>query len=298
MLAFCGQQEFTGQIISDGGARLLLNLFKECSASGKLKAAHALMKLGSFFDPNIAFTGQRMYEVVKPAVQLLHPDVDGIASYDALLTLTNLASVSDSLRQRILKERSVPRIEDFWFDPSHEDLRDAAAELLLNLLYSEEYFRGVCQPGTDKAKLWVLYCDEGKDRLRLASSAGFALLSEDPAFCRRILNEISAWSELFSELAMAEHPEVQRRCLMAIANMIECGDEHVPSQIIASDVFRVIVAVTKLPTGTGDCKSRGAAISEAQRAINAAERLGLVKPTDRQIYEHQTGLSTVNEGDL
>ena len=70
---------------------MLLNLFKECSAEGKLKAAHGLVKLGSHCDPNIAFTGeideilifltfncfigQRMYEVVKPAVQLIHPDI-------------------------------------------------------------------------------------------------------------------------------------------------------------------------------------------------------------------------------
>ena len=48
---------FIGQIISEGGVKLLLNLFKECSAEGKLKAAHGLVKLGSHCDPNIAFTG-------------------------------------------------------------------------------------------------------------------------------------------------------------------------------------------------------------------------------------------------
>jgi hypothetical protein len=69
--------------------------------------------------------------------------VEGLANYDALMTLTNLASVSDSVRKRILKERALPRIEEFWFDPSHEELRAASAELLLNLLYSEEYFKEV-----------------------------------------------------------------------------------------------------------------------------------------------------------
>jgi protein unc-45 len=65
---------YSGQIISQGGARLLLHLYKECSADGKLKAAHGLARLGTRSDPNIAFPGQRMYEVVKPMVELLHPD--------------------------------------------------------------------------------------------------------------------------------------------------------------------------------------------------------------------------------
>ena len=78
-------------------------------------------------------------------MELLHPDVDGLANYDALLTLTNLASVSDSVRRCIIKERAIPRIEEFWFDTSHEHLRVAAAELLLNLLYCEDYFKEVAR---------------------------------------------------------------------------------------------------------------------------------------------------------
>ena len=81
--------------------------------------------------------------------------------------------------------------------------------------------------------MWLLYCDEGNDRLKLASSAGFAILSEDQQFCERILKELSNWPELFKNLAMAENAEVQRRCLIGIANMVEFGGEAVASQIMA-----------------------------------------------------------------
>lgn len=290
MRAFCAVDDLTGQIISQGGARLLLHLYKECSADGKLKAAHGLARLGTRSDPNIAFPGQRMYEVVKPMVELLHPDVDGRANYDALLTLTNLASVNDSVRKHILKERALPKIEEFWFETGQEDLRAAAAELLLNLLFCEEYFKEVLKPGTDKAKVWLLYCDEGNDRLKLASSAGFAILSEDQQFCERILKELSNWPELFKNLAMAENAEVQRRCLIGIANMVEFGGEAVASQIMASEIFRVLVAITKL--GNND---REAAQKEAQRALDSAEKQGLIRKTERQLYEQKTKLSTVPE---
>ncbi|KAK6014543.1 hypothetical protein OSTOST_20073, partial [Ostertagia ostertagi] len=119
----------------------VLRLTKEATAEGKIKAAHAIAKLGAKADPQIAFPGQRAYEVVKPLCDLLHPDIEGKPNYDALVTLTNLASVSDSVRRRILKERAVPKIEDFWFMTDHEHLRCAAAELLLNLLFLDEFYK-------------------------------------------------------------------------------------------------------------------------------------------------------------
>ncbi|KAI1716556.1 myosin-binding striated muscle assembly central domain-containing protein [Ditylenchus destructor] len=291
MNAFCGISDLTGQIISEGGAKLLLKLHKECSAVGKLKAAHGLAKLGARSDPSIAFPGQRAYEVVKPMVDLLHPEVEGLANYDALLTLTNLSSTGDSLRKRILKEKSIPKIEEFWFDnyEGHEMLRSAAAELLLNMLFCEDFFKETIKPNSDRVKLWVLYCAEGDERLKLASSAGFATLTEDPEVCQRILNEIKGWVEHFTELAMSENPEIQRRCLMGIANMVE-SSEKVASEIMASDVFRVLVAITKL-----DNKERKGAQEQAKRALDAAEKLGVIKATDRELHERKIKLATVNE---
>ena len=58
--------------------------------------------------------------------------------------------MSDSVRKRILKERALPKIEEFWFDTVNEGLRSASAELLLNLLYCEDYFTEVIKPGTDR----------------------------------------------------------------------------------------------------------------------------------------------------
>jgi len=247
MHAFCGEERYVGRIISEGGVKLLITLFKECTAEGKIKAAHGLARLGAHSDPDEAFHGQRAFEVVKPMVELLHPEVDGRANYDALLTLTNLASKKDEkgnqLRRRILKEKAIPRAEEFWFDTSHEFLRAAAAEFLLNMLSLDEFFKQmieVCasvgdsillnlcliQPGSDRVKLWVLYCAEDQERLQLASSAGFAVLTGDEGVCARILEEIKSWPELLPELAMSEHPEVQYRCLMVSAMLCLCLVTH------------------------------------------------------------------------
>uniref|UniRef100_A0A8R1ILJ6 Uncharacterized protein n=1 Tax=Caenorhabditis japonica TaxID=281687 RepID=A0A8R1ILJ6_CAEJA len=135
--------------------------------------------------------------VVKPLCDLLHPEVDGKANYDALLTLTNLASVSDSIRDRILKEKAIPKIEEFWFMTDHEHLRAAASELLLNLLYSDKFFEETVAKGTDRLKLWVLYAAEPEDeRLSRACSAAFAVLSHDETACARVMEEIKSWPEV------------------------------------------------------------------------------------------------------
>uniref|UniRef100_F1KS65 Protein unc-45 A n=1 Tax=Ascaris suum TaxID=6253 RepID=F1KS65_ASCSU len=289
MLAFTEFKDLRGQILSEGGAKLLLRLTKEATPEGKIKAAHAIARLGSEADPTIAFPGQRAYEVVKPLAELLHPDIEGRPNYDALLTLTNLASVSDSIRRRIIKEKVIPKAEEYWFMTDHKHLRAAAAELFLNLLFCEEFFKHTIEPGTDKLKLWVLYAAEEDERLAMASSAGFAILTGDEQACRRIIDEIKSWPEVIKEICMAENNEIQRRGLMGVANMVE-SCEKVACEIIASEVFRVLVAITKLKN-----KERVGAQKEAQRALDAAVKWGIIKPSEREIYEKSTGISTIPE---
>lgn len=97
LLAFTNYEDLRGQIIKEGGLKLCLHLCKEATPEGKIKASHAIARLGIKADPAICFPGQRAYEVVKPLIDLLHPDIAGKQNYDALLTLTNL--VRRNIRQ-------------------------------------------------------------------------------------------------------------------------------------------------------------------------------------------------------
>ena len=65
---------------------------------GKANAAQAIAKIAITTNPEIAFPGERAVEVVRPLVQLLHPNCTGLMNYEALLALTNLASMSDTVR--------------------------------------------------------------------------------------------------------------------------------------------------------------------------------------------------------
>ncbi|CAI5445814.1 unnamed protein product [Caenorhabditis angaria] len=292
ILAFANNEDLRGRIISEGGTVLCLRLVKEATPEGKIYAAHAIARIGTKADPTISFPGQRSYEVVKPLCDLLHPEVDGKANYDALLTLTNLASVSDSIRAKIIKEKAIPKIEEFWFMTDHEHLRAAASELLLNLLFLDKFYDETVEKGTDRLKLWVLYSAEAEDeRLSRAASAAFAILSQDETACVRILDEIKSWPEVFKDIAMHEDPETQKRGLMGIANVMH-SSEKLCSEIVASEVFRVLVAVTKLGAINQD---RTGATEQAKRGLEAAEKFGLIRATEREMYERATNLNTIAE---
>ena len=71
---------------------------KHNSDDGKAHASQALAKIAISTNPEIAFPGERAVEVVRPLVQLLHPNCTGLMNYEALLALTNLGSMNDSMR--------------------------------------------------------------------------------------------------------------------------------------------------------------------------------------------------------
>ncbi|KAK1331077.1 hypothetical protein QTO34_009025 [Cnephaeus nilssonii] len=117
--------------------KALIPLALEGTDVGKVKAAHALAKIAAVSNPDIAFPGERVYEVVRPLVRLLDTQRDGLQNYEALLGLTNLSGRSDKLRQKIFKEKALPDIENYMFE-NHDQLRQAATECMCNMVLNKE----------------------------------------------------------------------------------------------------------------------------------------------------------------
>ena len=76
-------------------------------------------------------------ECVRVLKQLLHPECEAIETFEALMALTNLASLDDHHRKRIIREKMICDIESYALE-EHEHLRRSACELLCNLCLSEE----------------------------------------------------------------------------------------------------------------------------------------------------------------
>ncbi|CAJ0917196.1 unnamed protein product [Ranitomeya imitator] len=97
-LALCEDPKDRGTIVAQGGGKAMIPLALEGTEVGKTKAAHGLAKIAAVSNPDIAFPGERIYEVVRPLVGLLNTEKDGMQNFEALLALTNLSGKSEKLR--------------------------------------------------------------------------------------------------------------------------------------------------------------------------------------------------------
>lgn len=78
-----------------------------------------------------------MLELVRPIIKLLKIERSALENFEALMALTNLASISEIVRRRILKEDGFSQVEQYLFE-EHPMLRRAATECMCNLVVQEE----------------------------------------------------------------------------------------------------------------------------------------------------------------
>lgn len=78
-----------------------------------------------------------MLELVRPLLKLLKIEHTALENFEALMGLTNLASMGESIRKRILKEDGFSSIEQYMFE-EHPMLQRAATECMCNLVVQDE----------------------------------------------------------------------------------------------------------------------------------------------------------------
>ncbi|CAF4420224.1 unnamed protein product [Rotaria sp. Silwood2] len=114
----------------------------------------ALVKIAITTNPEITFPGQRMLELVRPIRKVLKIEHTALENFEALKALTNLASIGESVRKRILKEGEFSTIEQYMFE-EHSMLGQAPVECMYNLVVQEEVIK--CFTGeNDHIKLLAL----------------------------------------------------------------------------------------------------------------------------------------------
>lgn len=126
--AICSQQELRGIVVQQGGTKVLLPMALKGTANGKRQAAQALARIGITINPEVAYPGQRNLEVIRPLLSLLHPDCLALENFESLMALCNLAATNEAIRQRILKEGGLSRIEAMLFE-DHMMITRAATQV-------------------------------------------------------------------------------------------------------------------------------------------------------------------------
>uniref|UniRef100_A0A8C3VC04 Unc-45 myosin chaperone A n=1 Tax=Catharus ustulatus TaxID=91951 RepID=A0A8C3VC04_CATUS len=269
-LALVEEAEDRGGVVAQGGGKALIPLSLEGTEVGQTKAAQALAKITITSNPEMAFPGERIYEVVRPLVSLLHLQRTGLENFEGLMALTNLAGISERLRQKILKERAVPMIEGYMFE-EHELIRLAATECMCNMAMSKEVQEMFLAEGSDRLKLMVLYSGEEDEKLRRAASGTLAMLTSlHPPICKRIPQVTVHWLEILQALLLSPSAELQHRGAVVVMNMMAAARE-VAEQLIASEMLEILSVLAK-------DKEKPRVAQAAQESLAHAVAYGLIKP--------------------
>ncbi|XP_041855676.1 protein unc-45 homolog B [Melanotaenia boesemani] len=273
-LALSEDPKDRGIIVAQGGGKALIPLALEGTDVGKVKASHALAKIAAVSNPEIAFPGERMYEVVRPLVSLLHTDKDGAQNYEALRSLTNFAAFSEKLRTKIVREKAVPEIENHMFE-ENDKIRLAATECMCNLVTCKEVQDRYLEDGNDKLKLLVLLCGEDDEGLQIAAAGALAMLTAaQKKLCTKITVVTVQWLEILQRLCLHTNPRIQHRGLVIVYNMLNSDNNELAKKLIESEILEILTVIGKAE----DNPKRQEPIDAARTCLIKAMDLGLIKP--------------------
>ena len=149
LLSLARTPSLRGVIAQQGGAKLLLQYYTSIKGTSTAEvqsrqtAAHALARLLISVDPTHVFPlsgSVSLTSTIRPLVQLLTEDPalategprDLLPTFEALLALTNVASVTSCGAPETIIRLAFPTIEDLLLS-NNERIRRAATELLCNL---------------------------------------------------------------------------------------------------------------------------------------------------------------------
>ncbi|KAI7095854.1 ARM repeat-containing protein, partial [Hortaea werneckii] len=153
LLSLSKEQKHRASMAQQGATRLLLQIIERTSQTDKSTseasliertASHALARLLISINPAHVFTsGLPVTSAVSSLLPLLtadHPndnnttsERDLLPTFETLLALTNLASMSDPTAADLLTRSATPQIEDLLFS-THPLIQRATVELLCNLM--------------------------------------------------------------------------------------------------------------------------------------------------------------------
>uniref|UniRef100_A0A8C0E9Y7 Protein unc-45 homolog B n=1 Tax=Bubo bubo TaxID=30461 RepID=A0A8C0E9Y7_BUBBB len=272
-LALCEDPKDRGTIVAQGGGKALIPLAVEGTEVGKIKASHALAKIAAISNPDMAFPGERVYEVVRPLVSLLNTERDGLQNYEALLGLTNFSGRSDKLRMKIVKERALPDIENYMFE-NHDQLRQAATECMCNLVVNKEVQERFVADGNDRLKLVVLLCGEDDEKVQVAAAGALAMLTAaQKKLCSKMTEVTTQWLEILQRLCLHDNMEVQHRGLVIAFNLIS-ADKELAKKLVETELLEILTYLGKQE----DHPKKQHVINIARDCLTRCIDYGLIKP--------------------
>ncbi|KAJ2899351.1 hypothetical protein MKZ38_003280 [Zalerion maritima] len=238
------RQSLCGQLAQQGAIKLLLGSWTALpekptsSPHPRTVAAQALARILIKTNPSLIFGGNRstMTNSIRPLASLLVPaSSDGprdfLPTFEALMALTNLASVDDETRRAICRA-AWPAMDDLLLS-SIEEVSRASVELICNLVQDPSTIESHFAPsgsgpasGAAKNRLNILLALSDAESIATRSAAGGALasLSGDERVVQGLLQRERGVDAVL-KLCQDDSEDLKHRGVFIVGNMVEAeGD--------------------------------------------------------------------------
>jgi len=184
-------------------------------------AEHCVAKILVSTNPGLLTVSQRM-GVIKPLIRLIRDhDSTDLQRFEALLSLTNVASHGHEVRERIIAEKGVSTLSYAMFS-DHSMVRTAATESICNLVSCPEVIHHLSDP--ERMKIWVAFASDFNENYECSRAAAGCLAeaSCDPGVADSII-QTKRFEEMVRSLLECGRLELMHRVLVLLLNLLSHG---------------------------------------------------------------------------
>lgn len=189
-------------------------------------AQHTIAKLLVTTNPNSLTTSQCMGSI-QPLLQLIKDsDSSDLQTFEALLSLTNVASLNDSTKQHIVSEKGISILSYAMFS-DHTLVRRAATECMSNLVPHPSMMEYLTSP--DNLKVWVAFGMDYEDENNMECSRaalGCLAMSTQYVDIALVFVQLSNAKTCVKTILECGNLELMYRMLVIILNLVEHGREN------------------------------------------------------------------------
>ncbi|KAI1016243.1 hypothetical protein LB504_009104 [Fusarium proliferatum] len=226
-----------GQLAQQGAVKLLLVSWMslpQTEAASRRLAAQALARILISTNPALVFGGNRdtpIIAAVRPLVSIIPPDPaaqtrDLLPSFEALMALTNLASMDDDATRRSIIITAWNQIEEQML-ASNTLVSKAAVELVCNLvqqpeaiaLYAEETAKA-----RNRLNVLLALADAPDDGTRSAAGGALASLTNFEGVIRGIINRDRGVKVILG-MCVDDSEDIRHRGVFVVNNLVTAEGE-------------------------------------------------------------------------
>merc|ERR1719273_185747 len=175
-----------GKMVQEGALQLLLQLFRCEKKEIWTDSAIAISRIGISTNPNL-FSHGVVYSLVDPLLHLIRTADHELYQFEATLSLTNIASIDDQIRNNIMDEKGWTDLQGLLASDNH-DVQRAAIECLTNLVSCEKAMERLRGPaGDNDIRFFLIFARAIDDpKAQSAATGALAMVSYDKIIAKKI----------------------------------------------------------------------------------------------------------------